>query len=100
MEGLMETCLANSQWKCIICEKDMPIEKDFQCDDRRLLPNIEGGTAILHFGYPSRFDQLESMIANSHETCIIAICDDCFDKKCSLAKRILIKESTEYIINE
>ncbi len=94
----METCLANSKWKCIICENDLPIEKDCRSDDKRLFPNIEGGTARLHFGYPSKYDQLVSIVANHHEEYIIAICDDCFDKKCGLAKRVLVNKHTEYTL--
>ena len=94
----METCLANSRYKCIICEKDLSIEEPFQHDDNRFFPHVEGGVAMLHFSYPSRHDQHVCRIATSHEEYIIVICDDCFDKKCDLAKRVIVQESTRYIL--
>lgn len=86
-------CLANSEWKCLCCGKDLPIEKNCISDNKELFPNIEGGTMRIDFGYPSKHDLMDS-----GEEFVACICDACFEEKHSLTKKIRIEKPTKYII--
>lgn len=89
-------CLANSKWRCIVCEKDLPL--DIILHEKTVLPNIEGGTMQINFGWPSSHDQLESLNRGVEERYIACICDSCFDKKRHLTKMVRINTSTKYHI--
>lgn len=76
-------------WKCICCEKPIEILEDNKDDDKNdLLPNLVGGTIEIHFGYGSKFDQLEDMVSRHDVRIQSAICDSCFYKKEHLTRKI------------
>lgn len=82
--------------KCIICEKDVPIILDSSGDDKSgLLPNIEGGTLSIHFGYGSKFDLFIEEIKREIQIqgCI---CDNCFDRKKHLTRKVCVKTKRQF----
>lgn len=88
--------------KCLVCEQE--IEKDSGAsgdDEKGILPCIGGGTIEIHFGYFSRFDQLEADMASSYnyQRGIIqaAICDNCFEKKQHLTRTVDVQKSTKFV---
>ena len=88
-------------WPCLICGKPVEIDNPGD-DDMGLLPNVVGGTINIDFGYPSRFDDL-NIPSREHVTRQAAICDDCFDKKKDLTRRVAIlrKETCSFeVISE
>jgi len=100
----MEKTLWNSEWFCIICSKRLPniclTPDDDKYDNSGVHPNIEGGTAEISFGYGSRHDQIENLLECANYRYIGCICDDCFDDKRSLIKRVLIEKRYKFTIKE
>ena len=77
-------------WKCLVCEKDLSSTADFEGDDdQACLPNIEGGTVEIHFGYGSCFDDLNGIQQDRirHQA---FICDDCYEAKMHLTRPVII----------
>ena len=87
------------KWQCLICGKEISIYADGRAgnDEEGILPNLEGGTLEIHFGFGSKFDQIEDMIR--HRNCRIqgAICDWCFQEKQSLTRKVDIIEKRKYV---
>lgn len=99
----MNETLWNAKWNCIVCNKSLPNEYLDMGDESGspgAFPNIEGGTASIHFGYGSRNDQIRTMIRDIDEQYICCICDDCFDDKRCFIKRVEVINKKEYIIKE
>ncbi len=69
-------------WKCIICEKRIPILQ--YGDDRKgLMPVFLGaGTVDIDFGYGSQFDNSEDVRIQA------CICDDCCEKRQNLIRMV------------
>ncbi|KKM98986.1 hypothetical protein LCGC14_1152360 [marine sediment metagenome] len=75
-------------WKCIVCEKDLTPDMDYPGDDERAcLPNLEGGTINIDFGYGSRFDDVNLDKRIQHQA---SICDDCYEKKIKLTRPVSV----------
>lgn len=77
-------------WKCLVCEKDLTTDADYPGDDdKACLPNVEGGTININFGYGSRFDDCNGIIRLEevqHQACI---CDDCYEAKMGLTRPVI-----------
>lgn len=98
------TCKKNKsikkwKWICICCGKEIPIYADGCAgnDEEGILPNLEGGTLEIHFGFGSKFDQIEDMVR--HRNCRIqgAICDWCFQEKQSLTRKVEVRKSVRFV---
>jgi len=76
----------------------MPDDEEY--DNSGVHPNIEGGTAEISFGYGSRNDQIENLLECANYKYIACLCDDCFDEKRKLIKKVYILEKKEFIIRE
>lgn len=86
------------KWHCICCEKEIPFDPGAPGDDHEgLLPCLEGGTLDIHFGWFSKFDQLEDMMSQEDIRIQGAICDDCFKDRESLTRRVEVRETRRYI---
>lgn len=88
----------NFIWKCIVCAKEIPFDPNGPGDDDQgLFPNLEGGTLDIHFGYGSKFDQLEDMMSHHDYRIQGAICDECFKTKCCLTRKVEARRNTRFI---
>jgi len=100
----MKKTLWNNDWFCIICGKRLIniclCSDDDKYDNSGVHPNIEGGTAEIGFGYGSRYDQIENLLDHENYKYIACICDDCFEEKLSLIKKVEIINKKEYKIIE
>lgn len=86
------------KWQCLICEKEIQFDPGAPGDDHEgLLPCLEGGTLDIHFGWFSKFDQLEDMMSQEDIRIQGAICDDCFKDRESLTRRVEVRETRRYI---
>jgi len=85
------------KWRCIICEKEIPIDPLAPDDDNDgTLPCIEGGTIEIHFGWFSKFDQFQDL-SNRDIRIQSCICDSCFENKKHLTRQIEVKKMTKYV---
>jgi len=90
--------MSNFVWKCICCEKEIPFDTGSPGDDHEgLLPCLEGGTLDIHFGWFSKFDQLEDMMSHGEYIIQGAICDDCFEKKNRLTRKVELRKNTRFV---
>jgi GT2 family glycosyltransferase len=101
----MEKTLWNSDWFCIVCDKPLINhclckDDDDKYDNSGFFPNIEGGTARITFGYGSKNDQIDCFIEHQRKEYIACICDDCFDNKKSLIKKVLVFDKKKFVITE
>lgn len=90
----------NKKWKwiCICCEKEIPFDPHGPGnDDEGLLPNLYGGTVEIHFGYGSKFDQLEDMMSHRDIRIQSSICDECFTNKQNLTRRVEVRKNIKYV---
>ena len=86
-------------WRCLICKKEIPFDPHGPGDDQEgLLPNLEGGTIEIHFGYGSKFDQLREMLSHRDYRTQGAICDKCFTEKQYLTRKVEVREARRYIV--
>ena len=86
------------KWICLICEKDLT--PDDPCargnDEIATLPNLEGGTITIDFGYGSRFDDMAGYRdCVEHQACI---CDDCYKEKMHLTRSIEIRSQSRFVV--
>lgn len=83
-------------WKCLVCEKDLGATADYPGDDdQACLPNIEGGTINIDFGFHSRFDDVNLDVRIQHQACI---CDDCYKAKMALTRPVIVTHSKSWRI--
>ena len=83
-------------WKCLVCEKDLTPDADWSGDDDQgSLPNLEGGTIDINFGYGSRFDDVNVSRRIQHQACI---CDDCYEKKMGLTRAVMVTHTQRWDI--
>jgi len=85
-------------WKCLVCEKDLTPVADYPGDDdQACLPNLEGGTIDIDFGYGSRFDDLNEIQQDRirHQACI---CDDCFEARIGLTRPVITRHQRKWHI--
>lgn len=83
-------------WKCLVCEKDLGATADYPGDDdQACLPNIEGGTIDIDFGFHSRFDDVNLDVRIQHQACI---CDDCYETKRELTRPVIVKHKRKWDI--
>jgi hypothetical protein len=91
----------NKKWKwiCICCEKEVPIYIDGYPgnDEEGISPNLEGGTVEIHFGFGSKFDQIEDMMSRRDIRIQACVCDKCFTKKINLTRKIEVRKTRKYI---
>jgi len=86
-------------WRCLICETEIPFDPHGPGNDHEgLLPNLEGGTIEVHFGYGSKFDQLKDMLSHRDYRTQGAICDECFTKRQYLTRKVEVREARRYIV--
>jgi hypothetical protein len=94
-------CKINKKWKwiCICCEKEIPIYTDGYAgnDEEGVLPNLEGGTIEIHFGFGSKFDQLEDMLSRQDYRIQGSICDSCFQEKQNLTRKVEVRKIIKYV---
>lgn len=84
-------------WKCLVCEKDLTPDVDYSGDDRACLPNLEGGTIDMDFGYGSRFDDFNGIQQDriQHQACI---CDNCYEAKMGLTRPVIATHTRRWDI--
>lgn len=88
----------NFIWKCIVCAKEIHFDPNGPGDDGGgLLPNLEGGTIEIRFGYGSKFDQLEDMLSHRDYRIQGAICDSCFLRKQYLTRKVEVRNTKRYV---
>lgn len=87
------------KWICICCEKEIPVYADGYAgnDEEGTLPNLEGGTIQIHFGFGSKFDQIEDMLGHIDYRIQGGICDKCFKKKQLLTRKVMVIETRKYV---
>lgn len=85
------------KWQCLVCEKEIEYDPNGPGNDNEgLLPNLEGGTIEIHFGYGSKFDQLKDMLSRRDIRTQGAVCDECFEKKQSLTRKVEVRKHVEF----
>jgi len=85
--------------KCLICEKEIRFDPNGPGNDEEgLLPNLEGGTIEINFGYGSKFDMLPDHMYIRDIRIQSAICDNCFEKKQSLTRKVEVIKKQKYKI--
>lgn len=85
-------------WKCLVCEKDLTPTATYPVgDDQACLPNLEGGTIDIDFGYGGRFDDLNGIQQDriQHQACI---CDDCYETKKGLTRPVITTHTRKWDI--
>ena len=85
-------------WICLVCERKMTSAVDYEGNDERAcLPNFEGGTIDIDFGFGSRFDDLNGIQQNriQHQACI---CDDCYEAKMHLTRPVITTHTRKWDI--
>jgi hypothetical protein len=83
-------------WKCICCEKEIAFD-NLGDDETGTLPSLAGGTMNIHFGWFSKFDHLPQYLDTYADLKIqAAICDQCFEKKQHITRKVEVIESTKY----
>lgn len=90
----------NFIWRCICCEKEIPLvfpeDTNLNNDWCGSLPNMEGGTIEIHFGYGSEFDMLPDHMFGRDVRIQSAICDSCFEVKKHLTRKIEVINQIQY----
>lgn len=85
-------------WLCLCCEKEIPFDPNGPGNDEEgILPNLEGGTLEIHFGFGSKFDQLEDMLSHRDYRIQSSICDSCFQKKQHLTRKVEVRNTKRYV---
>ena len=92
-----KTAQEQPAWKfrCIVCEQEIRNCGSDGSDKPASLPNIEGGTIDIDFGFGSEFDTCNGW-GNRHVVCQTAICDGCMKKKRHLVRWVTPKKTTEW----
>ncbi len=91
-----KTAQQQPAWKfrCIVCEQEIPNCHEGS-DEPASLPNIEGGTIDIDFGFGSVFDT-GFHLGRPPIRCQTAICDGCMEKKKHLARWVMAHQTTKW----
>ena len=78
------------EWKCIVCGENMEV-LDEGDDSKGILPNLDGGTVEIGFGWGSALDC--HMIPGVWQS---AIHDNCFETVRSRCRHVLVHKNKQF----
>ncbi len=84
------------EWVCLVCEKKVEMDPQSTGSMKPACwPCVAGGTVSIHFGWFSRFDDMNG-IGGRGVTHQAVICDDCYEKKQHLTRPVVPRSTTEW----
>jgi len=84
-------------WICLICEKSVKTDPGSTGSLKPACwPCVEGGTVEIHFGFCSRFDDMNGIVRRRGVTHQAVICDDCYEKKQRLTRSVVPCQTAEW----
>jgi transcription initiation factor IIE alpha subunit len=88
------------RFRCLICEKDITPDdsREHGDDTTATLPNLEGGTISIDFGYGSRFDDMNGFVHGQEVEHQAYICDDCYEKKMHLTRAVETRTQSRFVV--
>ncbi len=83
-------------WICLICEEPVDIDPGSMGSMKPACwPSVAGGMVSIHFGWFSRFDDMNG-IGGRGVTHQAVICDDCYEEKRRLTRPVAPHDVTEW----